>query len=215
MLAMQQLAPDIFLLDDGFQHLRLNRDLDILLQDFSRPFGNGLTLPAGILREPAAAAKRADMILFTRAPEAATVPTGTGKIPAATSCHTLADLLPLHGTAAVPFSNCLGKKAVAFAGIADPESFFAGVRAKGVNLTGTISFPDHVVYNNERYKEIAEAMRTSGAELLITTEKDGVKLKRLPKEYAGQTMLARLELTINNPELLQKILTKLLNSHEA
>ncbi len=54
-LAMQQLSPDIFLLDDGFQHLRLHRDLNILLLDFSRPFGNGLTLPAGILREPLSA----------------------------------------------------------------------------------------------------------------------------------------------------------------
>jgi tetraacyldisaccharide 4'-kinase len=215
MLAMQQLAPDIFLLDDGFQHLRLHRDLDILLQDFSRPFGNGLTLPAGILREPAAAARRADLVLFTRAPSGATPPVDTGSIPASTSSHTIVDLLPLDGTTAVKFSHCLGKRIVAFAGIADPESFFAGLRTEGLNLVHSISFPDHVVYNNERYKEIAEAMRTSGAELLVTTEKDGVKLKGLSKDYAERTLLARLELTIDNPEQLHGMLASILRGHKA
>ena len=80
-LAIEQLAPDIFLLDDGFQHLRLHRDLNILLQDFSRPFGNGLTLPAGILREPSSAASRADLVIFTRAPKGATIPVDTGAVP--------------------------------------------------------------------------------------------------------------------------------------
>ena len=65
-LAMEKLAPDIFILDDGFQHLRLKRTLDILLLDSRRPFGNGRTLPAGLLREPVSAAVRADIIIHTR-----------------------------------------------------------------------------------------------------------------------------------------------------
>ena len=66
LLAMEQLKPDIFILDDGYQHLRLKRDLNILLLDSRHPFGNGRMLPAGLLREPQSAAERADLIMYTR-----------------------------------------------------------------------------------------------------------------------------------------------------
>jgi tetraacyldisaccharide 4'-kinase len=203
LMAMQQLSPDVFLLDDGFQHLRLHRDLNILLQDFSRPFGNGLTLPAGILREPAAAARRADLVIFTRAPEGAATPKAVSGTPACVSSHTLADLLPLSGGVSLPFSGCTGT-VLAFAGIADPESFFAGLRNEGLNLAGCLSFPDHADYTKERCHEIAETMKSCGAEYLVTTEKDGVKLKNLAREYASRTLLARLELTLEHPEILVK-----------
>lgn len=209
-LAMQQLVPDIFLLDDGFQHLRLHRNLNILLQDFSRPFGNGMTLPAGILREPTSAMRRADLVIYTRAPQGAVTTGDTLGIPACTARHAIVDLLPLKGGAPVPFSRCLGHPVLAFAGIADPETFFSGLRAEGLNLVQIIIFPDHAAYNRERCDEIAVCMRRSGAEFLITTEKDGVKLGGLSRECADRTLLARLELTIDDPELLKEKLYKLL-----
>lgn len=214
-LAMQQLVPDIFLLDDGFQHLRLHRDLNILLLDFSRPFGNNLTLPAGILREPSTAVHRADLVIFTRAPLEATTTADTRGIPRCVSCHTIVDLLPLDGGTPLPFSRCPGHNVLAFAGIADPDSFFAGLRAAGLNLVHTLHFPDHVVYNRDRCDEIAAAMRTSGADILVTTEKDGVKLKGFSQEFAARTLLARLELTIDNPAQLSGLLDNLLQRHEA
>ncbi|MFA7405794.1 MAG: tetraacyldisaccharide 4'-kinase [Pelobacteraceae bacterium] len=214
-LAMQQLAPDIFLLDDGFQHLRLHRDLNILLLDFDRPFGNGLTLPAGILREPSSAASRADVTIFTRAPKEATTRADTRGIAACISSHTIGDLLPLGSSTAMPCARCQDKKVLAFAGIADPDSFFSGLRTEGLNLVRFLTFPDHVVYNRERYEEIAEAMATSGADVLITTEKDGVKLKGLSGELATRTLLARLELTLGNSGHLHGLLTDLLQHHEA
>ncbi|MDD5284852.1 MAG: tetraacyldisaccharide 4'-kinase [Desulfuromonadaceae bacterium] len=209
-LAMQQLAPDVFLLDDGFQHLRLHRDLNILLLDFSRPFGNNLTLPAGLLRENSVAARRADFVIFTRSPLGAQISSGTQGIPGCLSCHAIVDLLPLGGGAPVPIASCRDKKLLAFAGIADPDSFFEGLRSQGLNLVSCLRFPDHVVYNRERFDEIADAMRKSGADLLVTTEKDGVKLKDISRELAAKTLLARLELTIDNPELLKGLLTGLL-----
>lgn len=210
LMAIQQLKPDIFLLDDGFQHLRLHRDLNILLLDFSRPFGNGWTLPAGLLRESAAAARRADLVIFTRAPEGAAIAEDAQGIPACVSHHTLVDMLPLDGTAAMPFSDCQGYNVLAFAGIADPESFFAGLREVGLKLVQTIGLPDHVVYTQERRDEITEAMRRSGAEYLVTTEKDGVKLKGVSPELASRILLARMELTIDKPEILEERLKKLL-----
>jgi tetraacyldisaccharide 4'-kinase len=209
-MAMQQLAPDFFLLDDGFQHLRLHRDLNILLLDHSRPFGNGLTLPAGILRECTSAIRRSDLMIVTRAPEAADNPIDTRGIPCSLAHHTLSDLLPLNGGYPVTFSDCRGKKAIACAGIADPAAFFTALRSKGLQLVQTFAFPDHEIYNKERCTELAEALRTSGADILVTTEKDGVKLKRLTPELAARTLLARLELTIDKPELLREKLNKLL-----
>jgi len=209
-MALQQLSPDVFLLDDGFQHLRLHRDLNILLLDFFRPFGNGWTLPAGLLREPSSASRRADLLIYTRAPEGATVSPDTGGIPACISQHTIIDLLPLGGNSPIHFSDCLGHRALAFAGIGDPDSFFAGLRAKGLNLVQCIAFPDHVVYSRERCDDIAEAMRTSVAEFLVTTEKDGVKLKGFSQECAARTLCARLELTIAPPGQLEEMLTGLL-----
>lgn len=213
-LAIQQLSPDIFLLDDGFQHLRLHRDLNILLLDFSRPFGNGLTLPAGILRESSGAARRADLVIFTRSPEGATIATDTQGIPSCVSCHTIVDLLPLNNDSPVPFSYCKDSNVLAFAGIADPDSFFEELRTKGLNLVHCLHLPDHVVYNQERYDEISDAMRARGANFLVTTEKDGVKLKDFSRECATRTLLARLELTIDNPSQLKGLLTDMLQRQE-
>jgi tetraacyldisaccharide 4'-kinase len=209
-MAMQQLSPDIFLLDDGFQHLRLHRDLDILLQDFTRPFGNGLSLPAGILREPSSAARRADLLLYTRTPDGAVTSSNQRDIPICISHHTLANLLPLNGGAPVDFESCRGATVLACAGIADPEAFFDGLRRKGLNLVQCLTFPDHVAYTKERCDELADAMKTSGAELLITTEKDGVKLKGIGRDVASRTLLARLELTIDDPAPLIGLLNALL-----
>jgi len=213
LLAMQQLSPDIFLLDDGYQHLRLHRDLNILLLDFSRPFGNGLTLPAGILREPVTAMGRADLALFTRAPKGALPPVATRNIPSSTAGHTIVDLLPLGGQSPVSCASYIGHRVLAFAGIADPASFFAGLRAAGLNPVQSIALPDHVAYTTDQCQEIVEAARASGATVLITTEKDGVKLKGVLQEFATHTLLARLELTIDDPAPLQGMLTALAQHH--
>lgn len=213
-LAMQQLSPDVFLLDDGFQHLKLHRDLNILLQDYSKPFGNGWTLPAGILREPSAAAGRADLVILTRTPEGETAGAHSGNRPVCISRHTIADLLPLGSRTPVPFHDYTNRRVLAFAGIADPDAFFGGLRARGLNLVRCISFPDHADYNRERYDALSEAMRESGADLLVTTEKDGVKLKGLSKECADRTLLARLELTFDHPARMHEMLTGLLRGQE-
>ncbi|MDD2850474.1 MAG: tetraacyldisaccharide 4'-kinase [Desulfuromonadaceae bacterium] len=209
LMALQQLEPDVFILDDGFQHQRLHRDLNILLLDFSHPFGSGLTIPAGLLREPSAAVRRADLVIFTRSPEGATISGTAQGTPACVSSHTIIDFLPLDEGAPVPLSRCLGHNMLAFAGIADPDSFFEGLRAKGLNLVHTINFPDHVTYTQEQYEQISRAMREKGAEFLVTTEKDGVKLMGFPQEWVGQTLLARLEITFEKPDIVHKKLDEL------
>ena len=209
-LAMQQLSPNVFLLDDGFQHLQLWRDLNILLLDYSRPFGNGWTLPAGLLREPAAATRRADLIIQTRCPDDAAVTAFISGKPAFAASHRLVDALPLLGGKQVPLAELRDRKFLAFAGIAQPESFFSGLRDSGINVVRTLPFPDHAGYDHESLAEIRAALQSSGAEYAITTEKDGVKLKLLPADIAAVTYLARLDIEIEKPANLLALIRNLL-----
>ncbi len=210
MLAMEHLDPDIFLLDDGFQHLRLHRDLNILLLDSNSPFGNCWTLPAGLLREPRSAIQRADLIILTRCTdERPAIPALSGK-PHCKARHAIGDAIALNDGEPVPLDRLRGKKLLAFAGIAEPQAFFDGLSSLGLNLVRTIVFPDHVTYGTPQISAIAGILESSGADFAITTEKDGVKLGNLPPEPSQKTLLARLKITIDDPSTLSASLLKLL-----
>lgn len=209
MLALEQISPDIFLLDDGFQHLALQRDLDILLLDCKHPFGNGWTLPAGLLRELPGAAQRADLIVQTRCPEKTIPPAVPGK-PFCCARHTLSDLVPLSGGAPLTFAELRESKVLAFAGIAEPQSFFADLQQQGLNLVHTLCLADHSAYNAATSAQITAALLSSGADFAITTQKDGVKLGHLPPQTAQKILLARLDLSIADPAPLLSLLHNLL-----
>ncbi len=211
-LALKECAPDVFLLDDGFQHLRLFRDLNILLLDAARPFGNGWCLPAGLLRETKRAAERADLVILTRCPPELRP---TAPVPCKPHCyarHTLEDLLPLAGGQPLQFAALQGMGVMAFSGIAEPQSFIDGLRRQGLNVIVSLCFPDHADYDDDRIAEIEAVFRSSGAEYAITTEKDGVKLNRLSQTTAEKTLLARLNLTIDDPAPLTGLLCNLLQN---
>lgn len=185
-LAEERLQPDIFILDDGFQHQRLKRDLNILLMDCEMPYGNGRIFPAGQLREPASAARRADLVIHTRCAATASV-TETGR-PYCLSSHDLAGLA-LPGTdRRQPFSLIEGKRVLAFAGIASPPRFFDALEAAGVRLIASLAFEDHVVYGEEEIAALVRLRDASRCSILLTTEKDAVKLvpwlERLGTVYA-------------------------------
>lgn len=211
LLAMEQLRPDVFLLDDGFQHLRLHRDLNILLLDARRPFGNGWCLPAGLLREQWQAALRSDLVIMTRCLSEAAKPVC---LPADHPCfisrHVLRDLVPLVGGTACPFAVLAGRKVMAFAGIASPELFFNELEALGMDVVARVGLPDHAKYDQQCEQLLYDTMTSSGAECAVTTEKDGVKLSDLPAGLAAVTFLARLELALEHPELLESMVTSIL-----
>jgi len=209
MLAMERLSPDIFLLDDGFQHLRLRRDLDILLVDSARPFGNGRTLPAGLLREPLSAVQRADLIMYTRCPQGYSPVPLAGK-PACSARHRLRDAVPLTGGEAVPFAGLAGRKVLAFAGIGEPDPFFDELRSLGLEVVHTVRLPDHAAYTPSQLAGLTAAFRACGADCAVTTEKDGVKLRGRGAEFADRIMLARLELVIDDSSALTGLLSNLL-----
>lgn len=209
-LALQVCNPDLFLLDDGFQHLRLRRDLNILLLDARRPFGNGWCLPAGLLREPQGEAGRADLVIMTRCPAGKAPLSPVPGKPHCLARHELGALVPLSGGAPCSFDRLQGRRSAAFCGIAEPDHFFDALRQKGVALVSTQAFPDHERYDDARIADLERFIAASGADYVLTTEKDGVKLGRLAPQYAERILLARLELTFADPSPLQQLLLNLL-----
>jgi tetraacyldisaccharide 4'-kinase len=172
--------PNLFLLDDGFSHLALARDLDLVAFPAADPFGGGRLLPSGRLREPLEAIARAHAVLLTGAAQpgegaalaAALRPFGfTGP---GFSCPTR--------TAPARFSGSDGSELSPGAGvflvsaIARPDGFTAAVRAQGFEILGELRFPDHHPYPAPTLARIADAFRSSGAAAVLTTAKDAVKL---------------------------------------
>jgi tetraacyldisaccharide 4'-kinase len=170
--AVEKQCADVVILDDGFQHRAVARDLDLVLLDANRPFGNGLPLPGGLLREFRGALERADLLLLTRA-DKQTTGTFSGK-PSWTSRHQLADYaISLTGERCL-LSDLQGKKLLAFAGIAKPEAFFHALSAAGLNIAVKLPLSDHVKFDAQSLAEVVSL--ADGCDALLTTEKDAVKL---------------------------------------
>jgi tetraacyldisaccharide 4'-kinase len=191
-LAVEELGAQIVILDDGFQHMAVQRDLNLVLLDARHPLGNGRPLPAGLLREFPSALSRGDLFILTRWHEDCPQPPSLPG-PVLRSRHVLSgEARDLEGKR-VELSELHGKMAVAFAGIAAPESFFHDLRQKGLDLIETFAFADHAVYDEtllQRLKKAAEQ-----ANIFVTTEKDGVKLlaAQLPKPCWQVPMTLELE----------------------
>lgn len=171
--AERHLAADLVILDDGFQHRGMQRDFDLVLLDAAHPCANGWPLPAGLLREFPVALRRADLLLLTRSKSDATF-CFAGK-PIFTSEHQLADFAVDLAAGQVSFAQLKGLRLFAFAGIADPDSFFSRLSAAGVPLAGSLPLPDHCPYDEQQRQQIIAL--AGDCDALITTEKDAVKLK--------------------------------------
>ncbi len=171
-LAERRLGATVHVLDDGFQHLGLARDLDILVSD-SGEIARGRVLPAGRLREPAAAAARAHLLVVlgadarSAAGEAWTA--GIGE-----SCGARRVL----GEAIVPDAD-RSHPVVAVAGIAHPSSFFAALEAAGWTIARQVAFEDHHPFTPRDVAAITQALSATGSTLVVTTEKDAVRFEAL------------------------------------
>jgi tetraacyldisaccharide 4'-kinase len=176
--------PEVIILDDGFQQLKVAKDLDLLLIDGRNPLGNGWLLPAGALREPASGISRADCIIITRG-DKKSLPVIKERIsrlkkketPIFTGSIEVEGVFELITEKKVPLEKVKRMKVLAFSGIANPGSFEETVSSLGFNLLSCRRFGDHHWYCQKDISSlIAEAKKLS-AEGLITTEKDAVKLK--------------------------------------
>lgn len=198
------IAADVIVLDDGFQHRQLARDVDLVLLDARDPFGNGWTLPAGRLRETRDALKRADALLLTRTTEPPTLP--MDGVPSYYSTHRLSEKVTCLDGSRCDISLFKNKKVFAFAGLADNQQFFQALGTLGVLPAVTRSLPDHVDYTPELQQAIA--VGATGCDILLTTEKDAVKLAanmfELPCYYVG------LDLDIVNGQELLRLISNIL-----
>ena len=170
---------DLFLLDDGFQHFSLDRDLNIVVVDGHRRFGNGRLLPAGILREPMSRLKDADLIVVTKAQQAD--PEFDGLLNRYSTAPVFwADYRPM-GLSSVDSGESTSKldrpegAFVAFCGIAGPEGFRDTLARAGIEVKELLTFPDHHPYSVSDTKKIQEAALRTAAIGLVTTEKDAAR----------------------------------------
>ncbi len=169
----QDLA-DLVILDDGFQHRQVERDLDLLLLDKSRPFGNGHMLPAGLLREPLSALARADLVCLSGEGQEGGLPRISA--PVVKLCARLEDQARGFDGELRPLREMASLRVLAFAGIARPERYFAALEGQGITVVKTLALGDHARYDREQLRIINAAAGAAGVDVLLTTEKDAVKL---------------------------------------
>jgi len=189
---LESAGVDLYVLDDGFQHLQLARDVDIVLVDSTRPLQHEFLLPAGPLREPQSALNRATSVVYTR--------TEQSKLKL--------DALPRPAPLAVFLANSkllgfrrrgagdqqtlhpsLTGSYFAFCGIGNPDAFFADLERWGIRLAGRRSFRDHHRYTRRELSELDREAEIAGCTALVTTEKDAHNIEaatvsNLPVEVA-------------------------------
>jgi tetraacyldisaccharide 4'-kinase len=184
-IAVEELESQVLVLDDGFQHRRLGRDLDIVLIDALNPFGGGRIFPRGLLREPIRSLKRADIVVLSRANlvneerrkairEEAEKQAGVLRWVEAS--HAPRDLIG-EPDVSEPLERIPSKRVAAFCGLGNPDGFRKTLDALGAKLRGFSAFPDHYSYTRKDVDEIANWAAALDADLLLTTQKDLVKLR--------------------------------------
>jgi len=200
-VAQKQFSPDIIILDDGFQHRRLARDVDIVSLDGSKPFGNGRILPAGPLREKPNSLTRADVILLTQVNDndvASNINTIIKfcSAPVFKSAHRPLSLIGEDGSFESP-QILNGKNIIAFCGIANPKRFHKTLANLGAQVCEFLIFPDHHFYGRAQIQKIAHTALKMQAACVVTTEKDWVRLPpKLPQEI--QWRFLSIELAVED-----------------
>jgi tetraacyldisaccharide 4'-kinase len=194
--------PDVIVLDDAFQHRALARDVDLVLINRERGFGNGHLIPAGPMREPLRAIGRADAAII--------VSSGIPDRPSAITArqmNAISQITTLRATlrpkALVRYEQgnwfelpiaMAGRRVLAVSGLADPSGFYAMLHEIDTDLVGVLEYPDHHVYNPSDWQTIVKA--ATDADIVLTTEKDLVKLEKFP--FARDSLYAlRLEVVMS------------------
>jgi tetraacyldisaccharide 4'-kinase len=227
--ARERLEITTFILDDGFQHRRARRDVDIVCVDATDPFGGDMMLPARRLREPVENLARAGVVVITRADSIENLDAVKSRI------------LTLMGDAGSPISNLKSKisdqaagsriftltnsisdikvlnqqanrivppvsaQMFAFCGIGNPKNFYDGLERHGIRLAGSRSFADHHRYSRRDFIELESAARAAGTNFLITTSKDAVKLRDM--NWSADCFVAEIEVKLDEAARFQELIT--------
>lgn len=210
----------VLLLDDGFQHQRLARDLDLVLIDCTNPWSSGWPFPAGLLREWPRALADASAMILTRADQAApesihaiteTIRRWNPGCPLLQSQHQPTGLIALDGSRQ-PLEFLQDRECVALAGIGRPGAFVQTLRHCGARVNAMHAFPDHWDYSTAECSAIALA---AGDLPILTTAKDGVKLQEVaPPELQNRIWCLEIEMTLNPEEAVWRLIEPLLTRNE-
>ena len=195
---------DAFVLDDGFQHRRLARDLDVVLLSATSPFGYGHVLPRGMLREPVRGLRRAGAVVITHADQVppaeveaierrvrdvhADVPVFRA-VHAYTALHTPED-------ATLPLGELAARNWFGLCGIGDPQTFVRQLQSVGGRSAGCRCFADHHHYTVSNLENVRREARSANADVIVTTEKDWAKLRALPAATDKTLPIWRVDLRV-------------------
>lgn len=221
-LAIAEYKARAAILDDGFQHRRLGRDLDLVLIDATRPFGYEHVLPRGLLREPVGSIRRADAVVVTRCDQASPnaieatereVRGWAASVPIVRATHKFAGFADLSGN---PADRPTATRTGAFAGIARPEAFIRTLTDIGFAPADTAFYPDHYAYGRQDADALVEWARQSEMECLFTTEKDAVKLSRLEVDWPLPVLsvCVRMEMLGDGEQVLGQLIDRMLREHD-
>src|SRR5215212_5204723 len=205
--AIKDFGTEVFVLDDGFQHLRLARDLNIACVDATNPWGGGRLLPYGRLREAPEGLSRADCVVLTRCDQVESIETLraqvldlTGGRPVFESRMRPVRVVSLkNGPELIAAPGRVG----AFCAVGNPASVFESLRSQGYELALERAFADHHGYTQGDVEALNELAKETGANALITTAKDAVKLKGMA--FALPCYVLEIEIAIDDADAFQKI----------
>jgi tetraacyldisaccharide 4'-kinase len=205
---------DCLILDDGFQHRRIRRDLDLVLIDALDPFGGGACLPAGTLREPLDALDDADALIITRAdtldpPARELLRARLGRLapgkPVMECVHRPVSISGWNVDLEDPPGLLIGKRVFLFRGIGNPEAFRRTVESlEGVEVVSAWALPDHFAYDPRTLGALGRECDASGADLALTTEKDLVKIRDAwPSRRPLRALRIEIEFTSGGDRFLE------------
>lgn len=195
--AVEHFGAQVAILDDGYQHWQLERDLDVVLIDAVNVFGNGHILPRGTLREPLSHLKRADVCLLTKVDQAERGsiayikkkiaeyghnPIVVESIHQPQACVELSEWVKNIASEGMPIDTIRGRKVIALSAIGNPASFEQTLANAGADVIESFRFPDHHEYTLEEIQDAVTQAVRQGAEAIVTTEKDAVKLPKLDEK---------------------------------
>ncbi|MFH1288074.1 MAG: tetraacyldisaccharide 4'-kinase [bacterium] len=221
LLLEEKFQTEVILLDDGFQHVSLKRDLNIVVIDGLNPFGNFKVFPAGMLREKINNLKRADIFLITKVDLISAA--GKNKIvdfikKIVTNAVVLEGIfqaekfVSLNTKKEYPVEYAARKKCIAFSGIGNPDSFLKTLKNINISILDYIIFPDHYSFRERDVNEIFERGRIVNSDLILATEKDGIRFSGLgDRKWKNDILFLSIKLKIVvGEEILKERIRKIL-----
>lgn len=211
--AKQKFGITTFVLDDGFQHRQVARDLDIVCVDATDPFSEGKMLPVGRLREPVSSLRRADAVVITRLNLVDSVEVIRRRIVAAApdrpvfTCSSgiqlITKLSDYLGNKPLPAE--MPKRVLTFCALGNPSNFYRTLDLAGYEIAGSVAFPDHHFYRSNDVEKIEKAAVKANAHALVTTAKDAVKLKMA--KFNAECYVVEIEARVRNSSAFHKLIT--------